>query len=218
MAETKGKRFLISAEMQEGARLNDSTVKQLCSTDEIFAEKKYKDPFSFTPCHTLVLYTNHLPRVSASDDGIWRRLIVIPFNAKIEGSSDIKNFSEYLYNNAGESILAWIIEGSKKVIDAEYKIKLPACVEKAISEYRSQNDWFTHFLEDKCETDMKYRVSSNDLYQAYRAYCLETNEYVRSTTDFYTALEKAGFDRISIDRKRYFRGLKLKPEFDDFLD
>ena len=218
MAETKGKRFLISAEMQEGARLNDSTVKQLCSTDEIFAEKKYKDPFSFTPCHTLVLYTNHLPRVSASDDGIWRRLIVIPFNAKIEGASDIKNFSDYLYHNAGESILAWIIEGAKKVIDANYKIKLPACVQEAISEYRNQNDWFTHFLEDKCETDAKYRVSSNELYQAYRSYCLETNEYVRSTTDFYTALEKAGFDRISIDRKRYFRGLKLKPEFDDFLD
>ena len=62
LAEVKGKRLLIAAEMQEGARLNDSTVKQLCSTDDVFAEKKYKDPFSFTPCHTLVLYTNHLPK------------------------------------------------------------------------------------------------------------------------------------------------------------
>lgn len=141
MAETKGKRLLIAAEMQEGARLNDSTVKQLCSTDDIFAEKKYKDPFSFTPCHTLVLYTNHLPRVSASDDGIWRRLIVIPFNAKIEGKNDIKNFGDYLYNNAGESILAWIIEGAKKVIDAGYHFTLPECVQRAIDEYRIQNDW-----------------------------------------------------------------------------
>ena len=115
MAEVKGKRLLIAAEMQEGARLNDSTVKQLCSTDEVFAEKKYKDPFSFKPCHTLVLYTNHLPRVSASDDGIWRRLIVIPFGAKIEGKTDIKNYSEYLYENAGESILAWVIEGAMVV-------------------------------------------------------------------------------------------------------
>lgn len=106
MAEVKGKRLLIAAEMQEGSRLNDSTVKQLCSTDDVFAEKKYKDPFSFKPCHTLVLYTNHLPRVSASDDGIWRRLIVIPFNAKITGKSDIKNYGEYLFDNAGESILA----------------------------------------------------------------------------------------------------------------
>ena len=116
MAEVKGKRLLIAAEMQEGSRLNDSTVKQLCSTDDVFAEKKYKDPFSFKPCHTLVLYTNHLPRVSASDDGIWRRLIVIPFNAKITGKSDIKNYSEYLFDNAGGGILAWVIEGAKKVI------------------------------------------------------------------------------------------------------
>lgn len=43
MTEVKGKRLLIAAEMQEGARLNDSTVKQLCSTDDVFAEKKYKD-------------------------------------------------------------------------------------------------------------------------------------------------------------------------------
>ena len=48
--------------------------------------KKYKDPFSFVPSHTLVLYTNHLPKVGAIDAGTWRRLIVIPFNAKIEGS------------------------------------------------------------------------------------------------------------------------------------
>ena len=218
MAETKGKRLLIAAEMQEGARLNDSTVKQLCSTDDIFAEKKYKDPFSFTPCHTLVLYTNHLPRVSASDDGIWRRLIVIPFNAKIEGRSDIKNFGDYLYHNAGESILAWIIEGAKKVIDANYKVKLPVCVQKAIDEYRNQNDWFTHFLEDKCEVDPTYREGSNTLYQAYRNYCQDTNEYVRSTTDFYFALEKAGFTKLNLSGRKMIKGLRLKVDDGDFED
>lgn len=209
MAEIKGKRLLIAAEMQEGARLNDSTVKQLCSTDDIFAEKKYKDPFSFKPCHTLVLYTNHLPRVSASDDGIWRRLIVIPFNAKITGKSDIKNYSEYLYDNAGEAILAWMIEGSKKVIELNYQIPVPTCVQEAINEYRSQNDWFGHFLADKCEVDDSYKESSSALYQVYRNYCIDTNEYVRNTADFYFALENAGFERVMQNRKRYFKGLRI---------
>ena len=220
LAEAKGKRLLIAAEMQEGARLNDSTVKQLCSTDDMFAEKKYKDPFSFTPCHTLVLYTNHLPRVSASDDGIWRRLIVIPFDAKIEGSDDKKNYAEYLYANASESILAWVIEGAKKVIDLDYRIPIPACVQKAIDEYRSQNDWFGHFIEDKCDVGSEYKESSSALYQAYRNYCLDTNEYVRSTADFYFALENAGYERIVVKRKRFFKGLCLKKDdgdFDDFL-
>lgn len=220
LAEAKGKRLLIAAEMQEGARLNDSTVKQLCSTDDMFAEKKYKDPFSFTPCHTLVLYTNHLPRVSASDDGIWRRLIVIPFDAKIEGAGDKKNYAEYLYSNAGESILAWVIEGAKKVIELDYKIPVPACVQKAIDEYRAQNDWFGHFIEDKCDVGEEYKESSSALYQAYRNYCLDTNEYVRSTADFYFALENAGYERITAKRKRFFKGLCLKKDdgdFDDFL-
>ena len=218
MAEVKGKRLLIAAEMQEGARLNDSTVKQLCSTDDVFAEKKYKDPFSFKPCHTLVLYTNHLPKVSASDDGIWRRLIVIPFGAKIKGKSDIKNYGEYLYVNAGESILAWIIEGARKVIELNYQIPVPACVQTAIEEYRSQNDWFGHFLEDKCEIDAGFRESSSALYQAYRNYCIDTNEYVRSTADFYFAMENAGYERIKVKNKRFFTGLRLKTDDGDFED
>lgn len=221
MAEIKGKRLLIAAEMQEGSRLNDSTVKQLCSTDDVFAEKKYKDPFSFKPCHTLVLYTNHLPRVSASDDGIWRRLIVIPFNAKITGKSDIKNYGEYLFDKAGESILAWIIEGAKKVIELDYQIPVPGCVQKAIDEYRNQNDWFGHFLTDKCEVEDSYKESSSALYQAYRNYSMDCNEYIRSTADFYFALEKSGFERIKVHNKRFFKGLRLRADDgadEDFLD
>lgn len=220
MAEVKGKRLLIAAEMQEGARLNDSTVKQLCSTDDVFAEKKYKDPFSFKPCHTLVLYTNHLPRVSASDDGIWHRLIVIPFDAKITGNSDIKNYGEYLYDNAGDSILAWVIEGAHKVIELEYQIPVPECVQKAIDDYRNQNDWFGHFIEDKCEVDSSYKESSAGLYQAYRNYCMDTNDYVRNTADFYLALENAGYERVTMNRKRYFKGIRLRADDsaeEDFL-
>lgn len=218
MAEMNGRRLLIASESQEGARLNDSIVKQLCSTDEVFAEKKYKDPFYFTPCHTLVLYTNHLPRVSASDDGIWRRLIVIPFTNKLTGSGDIKNYADYLYENAGEYILKWIIEGAKKVIDLGYKIPVPSCVSDAIKEYKEQNDWFHHFIEDCCELDPKFKESSNDLYKAYSQYCDDTNEYKRSTTDFYNALESNGYKKIIQKRRKFIIGLKLKDDIDDFDD
>ena len=141
MAELKGKRLIISSEMEEGMRLNTAVVKQLCSTDEIQAEKKYKDPFSFVPSHTLVLYTNHLPKVGANDDGIWRRLVVIPFNAKITGKSDIKNYADYLFEHAGPAIMSWIIEGAKRAIDKNFHTTLPDVVEAAIQAYREDNDW-----------------------------------------------------------------------------
>lgn len=172
MAELKGKRLIIAAELEEGMRLNTSVIKQLCSTDAVYAEKKYKAPFSFIPSHTLVLYTNHLPKVGASDVGTWRRLIVIPFDAKIEGRADIKNFADHLVDHAGGAILSWIIEGSRKVIADGFNIKPPKVVRDAAAAYREDNDWLGKFLEESCIIDAAYQEKSGDLYKAYRTYCI----------------------------------------------
>lgn len=214
LAEAKGKRMIIAAELEEGMRLNTSNVKQLCSTDEIYAEKKYKAPFSYVPTHTLVLYTNHLPRVGAIDQGTWRRLIVIPFNAKIEGKADIKNYADFLFKMAGGAVLQWIIEGAKRVIASDYKIAQPRVVQDAIQKYKENNDWLSHFLEDCCEIDPSYEAKSGEVYNTYRSYCNQMGEYARSTTDFYTAIEAAGFTRHKTKKGMLIRGFRLKSEFE----
>lgn len=213
LAEAKGKRMLIASELEEGMRLNTANVKQLCSTDEIYAEKKYKDPFSYTPTHTLVLYTNHLPKVGAIDKGTWRRLIVIPFDATIEGNADIKNYADYLFEHAGGAILSWVIEGSKKVIKDNYKITPPQKVCDAIEHYRDSNDWLSYFLSERCEIDSSYIAKSGEVYNEYRIFCTQMGEYIRSTTDFYTALETMGFEKFRDRNGRYIKGLKLKTDF-----
>lgn len=214
LAEAKGKRMIIAAELEEGMRLNTSNVKQLCSTDEIYAEKKYKAPFSYVPTHTLVLYTNHLPRVGAIDQGTWRRLIVIPFNAKIEGKADIKNYSDFLFKMAGGAVLQWIIEGAKRVIAGDYKIVQPRVVQAAIQKYKENNDWLSHFLDDCCEIDPSYEAKSGEVYNTYRSYCNQMGEYARSTTDFYTAIEAADFTRHKTKKGMLIRGFRLKSEFE----
>lgn len=215
LAEAKGKRMIIAAELEEGMRLNTSNVKQLCSTDEIYAEKKYKAPFSYVPTHTLVLYTNHLPRVGAIDQGTWRRLIVIPFNAKIEGKADIKNYSDFLFKTAGGAVLQWIIEGAKRVIAGDYKIVQPRVVQAAIQKYKENNDWLSHFLDDCCEVGDDFEAKSGEFYNAYRSYCLQMGEYTRSTTDFYSALESTGVVRKRTRTGVIIYGLRLKSEFED---
>ena len=213
MAELKGKRLIIASELEEGMRLNTAMVKQLCSTDEIYAEKKYKDPFSFTPSHTLVLYTNHLPRVGASDAGTWRRLIVIPFNAVITGKKEVKNYSDYLFREAGEAIMKWIIEGAEEVIRNNFMIPVPSSVKTAIQAYRDNNDWFSNFLDDCCEVDKTFVQKSGELYQEYRSYCARNGEYTRSTSDFYAALELGGFNKEKNYKGSFIHGLRLKDEF-----
>lgn len=216
LAEVKGKRILIAAELEEGMRLSTSIVKQLSSTDEIEGEKKYKDPFKFKPTHTLVLYTNHLPRVGAMDTGIWRRLIVIPFNATIMGSGEVKNYSKYLLDNAGPYIVKWIIEGARKAINADFKLKLPKCVKEAIEKYKADNDWMSHFLDDCCEIGREFEEKSGELYASYRAYCARTGEFARSTTEFYKSLEQHGFTRHKRKKGVFVIGLRLAETEADF--
>ena len=212
IAETMRKRLLIAAELEDGVRLSTSIVKQLCSTDRIKGEKKYKDPFDFVPSHTLVLYTNHLPRIGAMDHGIWRRLIVIPFNATIKGGKDIKNYAGYLQKNAGAYILKWIIEGAGKAVKENYSFDRPRVVEEAIKKYRSDNDWLAHFLEECCELGAELREKSGEFYSEYRAYCFRNGDFTRSTTEFYNALQQRGFERIKRRDGRFIVGVKLRDE------
>ena len=212
MAELKGKRMVIAAELEEGTRLNTSMIKNLCSTDAIYAEKKYRDPFSFVPSHTLVLYTNHLPKVGAADDGTWRRLIVIPFNAKIQGSSDRKNYADFLVENSGEYILKWIIEGAMRVIAKNYSLSFPACVREAIRYYRENNDWLGNFFDECCEFGAGYSVKAAEFYLRYKEYSERVGEYKRNIQDFTHAVEQSGVSHKKTNKCNIYEGVRLKKE------
>lgn len=215
LAEAKGKRLIISAESEEGVRMSTSVVKQLASTDQIYAEKKYKAPFAFTPSHTLILYTNHLPRVGAMDAGIWRRLIVIPFEAKIDGTSDIKNYADHLYREAGGAILTWIMEGARLIHAEDYHLKPPPRVVAASAAYREENNWFAQFLDAHCDVDDGLSERAGDLYQAYRAWAMSTSGWARPMVDFNATVEYHGFTRKKTMHGMFVHGLALKNEFDN---
>jgi len=216
ITELKGKRLAIAAELEEGQRLSTSVLKQITSTDKIQGERKFKDPGDFTPSHTVVLYTNHLPRVGASDSGTWRRLIVIPFNASFTGKGDVKNYADHLVENAGPAILTWIIEGAKAAIDCGFHMKRPKVVTDAINEYKASNDWMSNFLEDCCEIDPTFTEKSGELYIEYRAYCERIGEFTRSTTEFYTELKNRNFEKKKSNKGSIVKGLRLK--MGDFME
>lgn len=140
-------------------------------------------------------------------------MIVIPFEAKIEGSADVKNFADYLFENAGGAILSWVIEGAKKVIQENFHIEPPQKVKDAIHKYKENNDWMSHFLNECCEMDEGYMAKSGEVYNSYRAYCTQVGDFIRSTADFYTALEGSGFGRKRTRDCNIITGPRLKWEF-----
>ena len=87
----------------------------------------------------------------------------------------------------------------------------------AIDKYRESNDWLGQFIEERCEVDRMNFEKSGELYQQYRFYCMSNGEYVRSTSDFYGALDRAGFIRRKTNKGSMIQGLKLK-DGQDFLE
>lgn len=214
-AELRGKRIVIVSELDEDKILDTAIMKKLCSTDDIYAEKKYKAPFSFIPSHTIVLCTNHLPRVNLSDNGTWRRLIVVPFKAVINSESEIKNYAEYLYEHAGSAVLSWIVEGAKKFLEAGCCIDIPKVVKEATEQYRAENDWLNNYISECCETGSNYEITAGELYQSYSNYCERTGEEKKSQQAFGRALTNAGYQKtrrnIENHTVRMWKGLRVIP-------
>lgn len=216
LAELRGKRLVIAAELEEGTRMDTAMVKKLCSTDPIHAEKKFKDPFHFIPSHTAVLYTNHLPKVGTTDAGTWDRLAIIPFTQRFRGSDgEVKNYAEHLFRKCGGAVLTWVIEGAMKFIQQDYNIEEPLCVREAIGNYQDENDWLKHFVEECCDTGANLKAPAGALYAKYKAYCEESGEWIRSQQEFKTTMERAGYEsKKGTGGRRYFMGIIERRHFE----
>ncbi|EDO0402209.1 DNA primase, partial [Listeria monocytogenes] len=83
IARLHGARFVTTTEPNEGVRLDEGLVKQLTGGDKVTARHLYKDEFEFTPEFKIWMATNHKPIIRGRDDGIWRRLHLVPFTVKI---------------------------------------------------------------------------------------------------------------------------------------
>lgn len=212
LADLRGKRLIVASELEEGTTLSTSALKQLASTDTIRAERKYKDPFEFTPSHTTILLTNYLPEIPSGvhSKGTWRRLIVVPFNAQIELGQDVKNYADILFEQSGEAILSWIIEGAQKIINKNYHLDTPEAVLKATDVYKENNDWLQNFMNERCEIGENLTVKAGEFLAAYKDYCTYTGETNKKAGVINAALEAAGYKRQKTRSGVVIKGLRLR--------
>ncbi len=209
LATLRGKRLVIAAELEEHQRLSTSTLKKLASTDNLTIEEKYRSPEDIVPSHTLVLFTNHLPRVGSTDDGTWRRIIVVPFNAVIPEGTGVQNMSDLLVEEAGPAVLSWIIQGAVDFTLSGFKLTFPDAVAMATEEYRSRENWLERFISERCIREFFNDTATTEIYTEYKTWAQDTGEYTRRESDFAEALEKAGYQKITPKNRKTYVGLRL---------
>jgi putative DNA primase/helicase len=82
-ADLFGMWLAILHETDSGRRLAEATVKRLIGGDAVKARRMREDFWSFTPSHTFAMLTNHRPVIGGTDEGIWRRVRLIPWPVRI---------------------------------------------------------------------------------------------------------------------------------------
>lgn len=212
IARLEGARIVTSSELNEGDRFDESLVKQLTGGDKILARFLYGSEFEYKPKFKIWMATNHLPIIRGTDDGIWRRIKIIPFNIQIPKEKVDKKL-EYKLKAEYTGILNWIVQGA--IMWQQEGLKDPEAVTKVIETYRAEMDPLDAFLEECCTTGQNYSIKAREMYDAYHEWAKESEEYKMSMTKFGREMRKKLL-RVKRRDGWYYVGLKLKEPDSDY--
>ena len=204
IARLKGARFVTTVEPNEGVRLNEGLVKQITGGDRVTARHLYGQEFEYTPEFKIWMGTNHKPIIRGRDEGIWRRLHLIPFSVQIPKEKVDKSLKDKLRQEY-VGILNWAVEGCLRW--HEEGLELPPVVAKAVSEYKSEMDVVATFL-DECTERGPGEVRAGELYQAYKEWTKDNGQYLMSNTKFGLEVVKRFERKKDRDGWKYL-GLRL---------
>lgn len=208
IARLENTRLVTSSEANEGSRLDESLVKQLTGGDKILARFLYGKEFEYDPKFKIWMATNHLPFIRGTDEGIWRRLKVIPFDVRIPEEKVDKNLENKL-KSEWSGILNWIVQGAimwqREGLGDTDKVKA------ASQNYRQSMDPLEAFLSECCARNSSYEIKARPLYDAYRDWARQSNEHLMSMTKFGKEISKKVPKKRTKDGYHYV-GLKLKKE------
>lgn len=190
IARLSDARFVSAVESEEGQRLSESLVKQLTGGEPITARFLRKEFFEFVPEFKIFFTTNHKPIVKGNDEGIWRRIKLIPFTVTIPKEEVDTDLPEKLRKEL-PGILRWAVEGCLKW--QQDGLGEPEEVKQATQGYKDEMDILGQFISDYCVTRPGARSSVKEVYEVYKTWCKETGEYELSQRKFNRRLEERGF-------------------------
>ena len=147
LASLKGARFVAAVEAAEGRQIAESVIKQATGGDTIRARFLFKEFFEYKPQFKLFLVANHKPKVTGTDEAIWRRIRLAPFEVTIPAGERDKELPDKLRREL-PGIMAWAVRGC---LDWQANgLGEPVEVSTATAAYRQEMDMLAEFLNDKC--------------------------------------------------------------------
>ncbi len=221
LAKTVGRRLVSCEETPEEVELAEAKIKVQTGGSMVSARRLYHEFFDFVPRHLPMLATNSVPKVRGTDDGIWRRLRLVPFSVTVPEEERDLQLEEKLQAEA-EGILAWIVRGAlawrrgeggddgPKQPTAPGRLPPCAIVDAATKQHRTNNDRIGGFLDEQCEMDPAAFTTSKDLLTAYQAFAMGDGEEPMTSTKLGRHLPNFGLRPHKLNGVRGWLGVRVQ--------
>lgn len=190
VADLVGARFVSASEGENRQRLAEGLVKQMTGGDILKARFLHKEYFRFKPALKLWLATNHKPVIRGTDEGIWRRIRLIPYTITIPLEQRDKRLRAKL-DGERAGILNWLLIGCTNW--HQHGLGSAEAVNAATAEYRLESDALADFIAARCVTGDEYAERAGDIYRAYERWCGENSEDAYSSQLFGRMLTERGY-------------------------
>jgi len=210
LARLAGARFCKSVEVREHIVLNEERVKALTGGDRISARFLHKEFFEFYPTAKVWWAVNHKPIIRDTTHAMWRRIKLIPFEARFEPSLGNWEPREKLLAELEAElpgILSWAVRGCLEW--QERGLEPVERVKRATEEYRKESDLIERFLEECTISKPEASIKASELYSEFRRWAEINGELVISKQMFGRRMAEKGYRKVRKEKGVYYLGLGL---------
>ncbi|KDQ65712.1 phage/plasmid primase, P4 family [Streptomyces sp. NTK 937] len=211
LASLRGARIVTASETTKYARLAEALVKQLTGGDPITCRFLNQNPFTYTPNFLLLVAGNFKPAILSQDEGVWRRVKLVPFDATFSYAKGNKDTTLPAKLRAeSEGILAWAVAGAVEWY--AQGLGEPASVSTATQDYRESEDRLQEWLSACTVREEGTRLPPMAARRAYKEWAEDAGldrKEILSGWALAVELESRGFKK---DKKRGawgFNGVRL---------
>lgn len=209
----RGSRFVYVNEPDEGGELREATVKSMTGGDTITARTAYgKTSVEIKPTWVVFMPTNYKPIIKGSDNGIWRRIDLIPFERNFTAdptiADDKQRKNKILAEKVG--ILALLVNAALRY--QKVGLTSPPAIREAREQYRSDMDMLAEWLSECCEIDPKAATPIGVLWKSWEGHAKDRGllNYIRSSSALSRRLDTRFPAIKTSDGTRLRSGIRLK--------
>lgn len=172
VAQLARARLNVDADIPAREMVDSAEWKKSVTGDELTGRDPAGRPFNFKPKVLHIFSANDLPSTRDHSHGFWRRIIPLRIARKAGEFVEIPDLAKKVLSEELASIVAWGIEGARRLLAQGYT--LPDSSEKEKDEWKHDSDQVARFIHEACDTDVDNWSEAMRVYQWYCDWAAKT--------------------------------------------